>query len=336
MNPEITVLMSVYNEEKFLCESIESILGQTFLDFEFLIINDGSSDKSPTIIQSYQKQDSRIRIIHNPDNIGLTQSLNAGLQSAKGTYIARMDGDDVSLPERLAKQYQFMSRNQDVGICGTWLRTIGEKHGVWKPPIEDASIRATMIFENVMYHPTVMFRRSLFKERKLYFNQLYLCAQDYELWSRCSAHTQFANLDDVLLERRLHSSAVGSVHIMQQQDVASKVRLFYLYKLGITPSEEEADLHNDIASWHFNCDRKFVLATEKWLLKLQAANKRTAYLSEVAFSQILAERWFRVCRYAQGLGFWTWKTFKQSTLSNFITLQLLNEIGFGTKCLLRI
>ena len=120
MNPKVTVLMPVYNGEKYLKEAITSILLQTFDDFEFLIINDGSSDASVDIIQSFR--DPRIRLVHNDTNIGLIATLNKGLKLAHGKYVARMDQDDISLPRRLEKQTYFMDNNPDVGVCGTWIK----------------------------------------------------------------------------------------------------------------------------------------------------------------------------------------------------------------------
>ena len=124
--PKITVLMPVYNGEKYLKESIESILKQTFRDFEFLIINDTSTDESEKIIRSFK--DSRIKLIKNEKNIGLTKSLNKGLDLAKGEYMARMDADDISLPKRLEIQVAFMDKNPKIGVIGAWAKVIGESN----------------------------------------------------------------------------------------------------------------------------------------------------------------------------------------------------------------
>src|SRR5258707_849690 len=118
MSPRVSVVMSVYNGEKYLGEAVDSILAQTFTDFEFIIIDDGSEDRSPELIEAYV--DSRISFLRNEKNVGLTRSLNKGLQVASGEYIARMDCDDVSLPDRFAKQVAFMDANSGVGACGTW------------------------------------------------------------------------------------------------------------------------------------------------------------------------------------------------------------------------
>jgi len=128
-NPEVTVLMSVYNGEKYLREAIDSILNQTFTDFEFLIVNDGSTDRTAEILRSYD--DPRIIIINNEKNIGLTKSLNIGLRMAKGEYIARMDADDVSMPERLQKQIELLNQKKNTGLVGTYYTIINEKGKVF-------------------------------------------------------------------------------------------------------------------------------------------------------------------------------------------------------------
>jgi len=124
MKPTVSVLMPVFNGEQFLRPAMNSILNQTFTDFEFIIVDDGSTDHSREILNSYT--DSRVRLICNESNIGLTDSLNRGLEAASGNYIARMDQDDISLPERLAKQVAFMDSHPEVGVCGTWAKDIDQ------------------------------------------------------------------------------------------------------------------------------------------------------------------------------------------------------------------
>ncbi|MDD4353774.1 MAG: glycosyltransferase family A protein, partial [Candidatus Nanoarchaeia archaeon] len=126
-NHRISVIMSAYNTERYIAEAIESILNQTFKDFEFIIIDDGSTDDSLKIIKRYVKKDRRIKLIHNKKNIGLTKSLNKGLKIAKGQYIARMDADDISLPQRFQIQYDFLEKNKDIFLIGTTAFLIDDK-----------------------------------------------------------------------------------------------------------------------------------------------------------------------------------------------------------------
>lgn len=334
MAPKVTVLMSVYDGTKYLREAIDSILGQTYTGFEFLIINDGSTDDSFDIIESYG--DPRIRVFHNKTNLGLTKALNKGLRLARGEYIARMDADDISLPQRLEKQIEFLDRNQDIGICGTFTETIGSVDGIWKYPMDHAYIRSRMIFANSFAHSSVLLRTSILKEHKIFYDESFRFSQDYELWVRLSRHTKFANLPDILVLHRVHNESVGTAHNRLQEETASRVRLAQIKKLAIYPCQEEVILHNDLSNRNFKSQRNFVQASHNWLQKLHKANCAMKLYQEPAFSEVIAERWYRVCRKAQKLGPWTWKTFWSSPLSSFTNLPLKNKIGFASKCILRV
>jgi glycosyltransferase involved in cell wall biosynthesis len=196
--PLVTVLMPVYNGEKYLKEAIESILDQTYQNLDFLIMNDGSTDNSLSIIESYE--DPRIRVITNETNLKLIATLNKGLQLAKGKYVARMDCDDISVSNRIEKQIEFMENNPEVGICGAWVTTIGEKTGyVWKYDLEYDDIKATLLFKSAFAHPTVMMRTSLLREHNLYYDENFVHAEDYEFWQRCSNSFPVRNIPLILL-----------------------------------------------------------------------------------------------------------------------------------------
>ena len=205
---KITVLMPVYNGEKYLHEAIDSILNQTFTDFEFLIIDDGSTDNSLKIIDSYQ--DFRIKTIKSDINKGLVYSLNKGLEIAKGEYIARMDCDDISLPIRLEKQIQFLNINSNVGIVGTWVQIINSQtktETMWQYPSQDFAIRWELLFRTPFAHPSVMFRKDLVLSINGYDGSM-TNVEDYDLWWRLSKITLLANLSEVLLLYRQHNNSV--------------------------------------------------------------------------------------------------------------------------------
>ncbi len=156
--PLVSVIMPVYNAEKYVGEAIESILNQTFTDFEFLIFNDGSTDNSSKIIKSYK--DDRIIFFDYKENFGYVKHLNDGIKLAKGEYIARMDADDISLPERFQKQYDFLEKNKDVVLCGTWYRVLGtdkEYHTL----TNNDKLSVHLFFNNGIGHPTVFFRKNI-------------------------------------------------------------------------------------------------------------------------------------------------------------------------------
>ncbi len=166
INSKVTILMPVYNGEKYLKEALESILNQTFTNFEFLIINDASTDNSKNIINSFN--DHRIKLIENKENLGLTKSLNKGISISQSEYIARMDADDISLPKRLGIQVKFMDKHPEIGAVGTWAKIIGDKN---KKHIKTYSnfekIKAVSFFKNIIVHPSVRIGRKLINNYNL-------------------------------------------------------------------------------------------------------------------------------------------------------------------------
>ena len=290
---KITVLMPVYNAEKFLKEAIDSILNQTFKDFEFLIINDASTDNSKKIIISYQ--DSRIRYFENKKNLGVAKTLNRGLRLAKGEYIARMDADDISLPDRFKKQVEFMEKNPQTAICGTWLQLINNKvDDIWRCPSDHETIKSLSLFYSSIYHPTVFIRINILKKNNFFYNPLFVHVEDYELWVRIMEKTRVANLKEVLLFHRIHSKEVGNIFNKIQVKNANKVRLYQLNKLGIYPTSEELKIHQAISYWQFKSDKKFVNAVRFWLKKLLIANFKKNYYHQLIFLKVLVEKWFLI------------------------------------------
>ncbi len=204
-NPKISVIMPAYNSEQFIAEAIDSILKQTFQDFEFIIINDGSTDNTVNIIKSFN--DDRIVFINNSENNGIAIALNQGLKIAKGQYIARMDSDDIALPNRFEKQVSYMDKHPDVGVLGTQFEFFGEENRI-TANTEELNVLELFGSCNIG-HPTVMIRKELFDKFNLRYNDEYKYCEDYELWSRMLKVTKIVNLPDVLLRYRWHKNNVS-------------------------------------------------------------------------------------------------------------------------------
>lgn len=207
--PKISVVMSTYNRSAFLPRSIESILNQTFTDFEFIIINDGSPDNSAEILKKYANQDSRIRVITNKQNKGLIYSLNKGLDKAKGKYIARMDDDDVALPTRLEKQYAFMEKNKEFTVVGSWIAN-PDNNRKWPfhSETDHEKIKVMMYLNKVpISHPASFLRRSFLNKHHIRYSYKYKAAEDRKFWlDILDAGGKITNIPEVLLLFRLHSS----------------------------------------------------------------------------------------------------------------------------------
>lgn len=222
MSPVISVVMPVYNAGKYLREAIDSVLNQTFSDFEFLIYNDGSIDDSDEIIKSYS--DPRIIYTRIEKNAGYVTLLNKGIDQAKGQFIARMDADDISLPSRFAEQIKFMNENLEIGICGCWIEQFGSRSGQVKLPSSNIDIITSLFYGTPFAHPSVIIRKSVLKENKLYYNNDYLFAEDYELFERMLLITKAANINKFLLKYRLHSTQVSTRKWNQQYFLAGKIQ----------------------------------------------------------------------------------------------------------------
>jgi len=221
--PKVSVLMPVYNGALYLNESIDSILNQSFINFEFLIINDGSTDNSAFIINSYS--DKRIRYIELKQNSGIINALNLGLEQANGDYIVRMDADDIAAPNRIEKQVFFMDEHPEVAVAGSAVEYFGAKSGIMKVPVTHEEITWSLLFGASFFHPTVILRREILVGLGLYrYPTEYPHAEDYALWAELIGKTKFANLPDALLRYRFNSVSVSARHADIQRVMSLGIR----------------------------------------------------------------------------------------------------------------
>ncbi len=213
-SPLVSVVMSVFNTEKYLAEAIESILNQTYLHFEFIIIDDGSTDSSLEIIQEYAKKDGRIRVIVNSENLGLPRSLNKGIDMAQGVYIARMDPDDISLSDRFEKQINYLNAHPETFVLGGQLKCFGASDYISSNVVEKEILRWQLLLNiPVIAHPTAMInKQSLISIGKYPENSLH--AEDRALWNELYIHSEFpiSNLPDILYLYRIHESNVSIIN----------------------------------------------------------------------------------------------------------------------------
>jgi glycosyltransferase involved in cell wall biosynthesis len=207
--PLISVIMPVYNSEKYLQEAIESILGQTLADFELIAIDDGSTDNSAAILDSFRQKDKRLIIHRHMQNQGMPVALNAGLEMARGRYIARMDADDISLPERFEKQAAFLETHPEIGIVGTALQMVNERGnniGGLSAPLVDLAIRWANIFSGSFMHATIMLRRSIITDHKIFYN-VSRDVSEFEFFARLLEYAHGSNLAESLYIYRIHSES---------------------------------------------------------------------------------------------------------------------------------
>ena len=232
MNPIVSVLLPVYNGELYLRFAIDSIISQTFIEWELIIINDGSYDKSREIIDYYD--DSRIVAIHSDRNRGLITSLNIGIRSAHGKFIARMDADDIALTTRFQEQVRYLHEHPEVGVVGSNANLInaeGKYISKIRMPKSHHVILWEMMFQCSLLHPTVMMRTDLLKKVGGYSTDC-IHSEDYELWYRLSLVTKFHNIQLPLLGLRKHSQNVSHVHQTIQLNNSNKIRFKFVSHIG--------------------------------------------------------------------------------------------------------
>lgn len=330
--PLVSVLMAVYNGEKFVAQSINSILQQTFSNLELIVIDDASSDNTPTILKSYQ--DKRLKIYTNPHNLGLTKTLNRGLGLVQGKYIARMDADDISVPNRIEKQVIFMEQNPDVGLLGGWIRNFDDEGShVWQLATAHEQIACKLLFTTQMVHGTAFFRRAILDEQGINYNENFLTSQDYELWTRLIEYTQFANLPEVLVEVRHHTQQVTKVHSNDLLSNTAKIRLRQIRKLGIEPTKNEQLLHYYCTHTGFVSRLAHLTDLSNWLLKLHQHNQVKHIYPEPAFAQLLTQIWGKHTAGHTHLGRQFFRLTSQNPLSAYHQWSRWQKLKFWLKCL---
>lgn len=278
--PTISVVMPVYNGEKYLAEAIESVLKQTFTDFEFLVINDGSTDATEKIILEHGRKDSRLKYIKNEKNQGLSEALNKGISIATGEYIARMDGDDICLPKRLEKQLKALEKNPDIGICGASYRFFGAKDNLMIQPEHHEDIVAGLLFGCTV--TLAMFRKKLFTDHKLKYLTDYFPAEDYKMWADCARITRIYNVQEALFLYRWHGSQISTEKQQWQKQQSDRIRMEMLNWLNPDFSDKEKQYHLEEYVPGKPKDRKAFIAYLEWKQKLIAANQKVGNFSEEA------------------------------------------------------
>ncbi|GHV56049.1 glycosyl transferase [Bacteroidia bacterium] len=310
MNPEtsISVLMPVFNAEKYLREAIESILNQTFTDFELIIINDGSMDGSKAIIQSFS--DRRIRYVENETNLGVVKTANKGIDLCRGKYTIRMDADDISLPGRLEQQYRFMEEHPDIGVCSSWAQVIDEQGSVTGKIIlqtDPELVLIHLLFSVSLIQPACCIRTKLLKENKY---QQEPVTEDYELWSRLSDITRMANIPEFLIQYRWHATNISKEKERIMAEIKREIIAGELQKLHLQPSDAEMRIHTLSFSLHgFNqtsgaatVQLSDLTATKQWFKRLVAANNQVKRYNSYAFKAYLWSRWMVLCLFLKQKG----------------------------------
>jgi len=225
--PLVSIILPVFNTDMYLTEAIQSILEQSYTNFELLVIDDCSTDTSFKISSTFERSDKRIRAFRQERNLGIVAALNRGIDLAQGEYVARMDADDISMPYRIMRQVEYLEFHQDVGILGGNIQYIDKDGLLIDFPgflfRGDLTIRWNLLFLNPFHHPTVMMRKSIIDNNKLRYDAAAKHVEDYELWGRMLKVTQGDNLPDYLIKYRIHQTNIGRKYSDAQRTMAAAV-----------------------------------------------------------------------------------------------------------------
>ncbi|GJG93483.1 glycosyltransferase [Cupriavidus pauculus] len=292
--PLISVVMPAYNAQEHLAEALQSVLQQTYEYFEVILIDDGSSDHTLEIARSFD--DPRIRIVENESNLGLVNTLNKALGYCRGDYIARMDADDLCVPERFQLQVDFLAEHPEVGVVGGAIRFFDNipTPYTFHFPTAHEDIRVALMFYCPLAHPALMFRRSVYDEGKLKYTSEFPHAEDYWLWSRFTVGVRSANLPDLLLHYRLHKKQVSTSESNHQYLASRSVRGWMFSQAGIDLTQSDSELHESLILERYDPRPEYLNAVATWFQKLESANARSAFWDAGALNGLLRERFRKV------------------------------------------
>lgn len=333
-NPVITVLMPVYNGEKYIGSAIESILSQTFTDFELLILDDASTDQSVKIIQSFKNE--RIRLIENKKHLGLAKIRQKGVLKSKGKYIAFLDCDDISLPQRLSVQIQFLEKNRDISMVGSWVKVINEKGeftgNIWRHTTSSIFIPSVLLFRNCFTQSSILIKKDCLLHFP--FRNQYWLAPDYDLWTRLVTQYNLANIPEVLIYYRTFKENMSSEKKKEIEECGKRIFFNNLKRLGFIPTNEEVMLHDSLERWQGDYSKETADKIQLWLLKLIDSNEKMHIYPHKVFLTIVRDYWFKACCKSANHGFSIWQKYLRSPINRLVRSNWKLNIYLLALCLL--
>lgn len=273
--------MATYNGERFLRESIESVLNQSFKNFEFIIVDDGSIDTTREIVSSYK--DDRIYYLKKENNSGIGDSLNIGISKARGAYIARMDDDDVCMPNRFEEQLKVLEKNNEIILCATNVKIEKGSINILKDEVHE-DIKMRLLFGNAIVHPTVMIRKEVLLKHN--YNPEKVPSEDYELWSRLIWEGEFFKIKEPLLFYRYRKLSETSQRRKEQLLINVSVSTFMFRKLGIKNMPDNEENIKILASHNYSISGKKLRGLIKWFEKLKQVNKTDGLFPTKKFNSV--------------------------------------------------
>ncbi|NVO85928.1 glycosyltransferase family 2 protein [Hymenobacter terrestris] len=290
--PLVSIVLPVYNVAAHIQDTMSSLLKQTLPDFELLILDDCSTDNTVDRIKAVH--DPRIRLIQNDQNLGRAGTDNAALQHVTGQYIAKMDGDDICHPERLAKQVAVLRQQPDVNVVGSWMQNFGASSYLNQYPESSAEAQVMTLFTLPTGNPSVMLRTELLREQGLQYDATLRQTEDYDFFARYIRELRIHTIQEALIQYRVPPDIRKKEILSERATVADMVREQLLTRWKVSFTSEELKTHNTIAMLNHGAGVS-LQKVERWLLKLLAHNTQEAWFQPQALQRVLAQRWFEVC-----------------------------------------
>lgn len=329
-DPLVSVVLPVYNGEKFIRQSVISILDQDYTNLELILVDDGSTDQTRVLYTSIN--DERLRVTRFENNKGLIDALNTGIAKSTGKYIARMDSDDISFPNRISEQVRFMEKNPQVGVLGSSF--IIDRNGKKRQrPVTTGSdrIKANFLFRNALNHPTVMLRKKIIEVSNCAYRSTALHAEDLDLWIRLSPFTEFDNLEHALVMYRSHSEQVSVLQAQKQKETIKQIQKNLLEQLRMSFSTEEFDLHISLFYREFVSSPEYLEAMSAWLGRIIESNNTARIYNPDALSEVAGGLWFLACTTIAGNGVKTSDVYSRSRLRDLYKPPLSSRFRFFIK-----
>lgn len=299
--PVVSVVIPIFNRERYLAQAMDSILAQTLTDFELLMVDDGSSDSSCEIVRAYT--DPRIRLIRHERNRGVAAARNTGITEARGRYLAFLDSDDVAYPDRLQRQVEFLDRHPDYAAVGAWIDWMDEDGRplgrIQRKAVAWDDIAAQRLFRPAIQNGAAMARTRILKRYR--HDERFRVGEDFHLWARIASDHKMANLPRVLVRCRAHGQRITDQ--AQEERRAARIAIYgaQLDALGIAHTGEDLERHFRLRRMHkinYRPDEAYLDWAERWLCALREANRHAKLYPEPAFSRVLGAFWAKACVHA--------------------------------------
>jgi glycosyltransferase involved in cell wall biosynthesis len=331
MNPCVSVVLPVYNVAPYIEETIASILKQTFTDFELLVLDDCSTDDTAARVKAID--DQRLRFIQNPQNLGRAGTDNAALPYVRGRYIAKMDGDDLCHPERLARQVAFLEKYPEINVVGSWMQNFGASTYLNRYPEKPVDAQVLTLFTLPTGNPSVMLRTRLLREGGMQYDATLRQTEDYDFFARYVRELRLASLTQALISYRVPPDATKTSILTERATVANDVRERLLRTWGVSQQPRDMQIHNVVAMVGSPLGDISLDEVEEWLLRLIQYNAEQPLFEPAALRRGLGERWFEMCYAHPQPWLRNVRRFEHSPLATYFPVTGSKRLKFWAKAL---